>query len=327
MKKIALTVGLVLALSVGQASALVVTQTDDASTLVSTILGPGISVISSSYTGASVASGTFTDGLSSGIGIESGIILTSGDASLAVGPNSSDSITGDNGLDGTDYLDDLLNDGKPDDVDPYWTEDATILEFTFESTGGDFFFNYVFASDEYNEYANTMFNDVFGFFLDGTDVSDNVALIPGTTTPVSINNVNGGNAQNLPPDDAAVNPEYYNDNDRFEGYGGDFDDPFQYDPDFNPPPPPAPYDIEYDGFTDLFQVEVLGLSAGEHTITLAIADAGDHVLDSAVFIQGESVSDEPVDPQKPDDIPEPATFALLGLGIAAMAIRKSRKQA
>ena len=33
------------------------------------------------------------------------------------------------------------------------------------------------------------FNDVFGFFLDGK----NIALIPATESPVSIDNVNGGN--------------------------------------------------------------------------------------------------------------------------------------
>jgi hypothetical protein len=269
-----MVVGVVCALALS-ASAITVTETGDANTLVNTILGPGVSVVGGTlnYVGAAVASGTFTGGGASGIGVNSGVILTSGKAGGAVGPNTSDGYTRANGLSGDADLNALVGGG---------TYDATVLEFDFISGTGDLFFNYVFASDEYNEYADTTFNDVFAFFLDG----ENIALIPGTTIPVAINNVNAT------LDD---HPEYYNNNDMF-GTGN-----------------PFPYNIQYDGFTDVFTAKKLGLTAGSHHIKLAIADRGDDILDSAVFIQAGTFSGTE------HDIPDAGcTLALLGLAVSAM---------
>lgn len=268
------------------AHALSVTTSSVGSDLTEAILGSGISVSNIVYSGAAGASGTFTGGISSGIGIDTGILLTSGTAAGAVGPNYSDGYTGNNGFAGNAALNSL--------IPGYSTHDAATLSFDFVSTGGNVFFNYVFASEEYNEYANTSYNDVFGFFLDGT----NIALIPGTTTPVSINNVNGGNPLGF----NAHNSAYFNNNDPSNGM-------------------PTPYNLQYDGFTDVFTAQALGLAAGTHHITLAIADAGDYILDSGVFIQGGSFSDVPVEP---NPVPEPTTFALFGLGFAAIAVARRK---
>jgi hypothetical protein len=56
-------------------------------------------------------------------------------------------------------------------------------------------FQYVFASEEYNEYVCSNFNDVFAFFLNGVSVplaQTNIATIPGTNTPVAIYILNNG---------------------------------------------------------------------------------------------------------------------------------------
>ena len=216
----------------------------------------------------------------------SGIILTSGNANFAENNNTQDGATGNNGVAGDSDLNALI---------PQSTFDATVLEFDFVSTGGDVFFNYVFASEEYNEYTNTTFNDVFAFFLDGA----NIALIPGTSTPVSINSVNGGNPLGV----GASNPALFNNNDLNDG------GPF--------------FTIEYDGLTDAFTAQFLGLTAGTHHIKLAIADAGDSSLDSAVFIQAGSFSDTPI------GVPLPGAawlgLAMLGgMGVVGR-IRKNRK--
>ncbi|QTA81127.1 PEP-CTERM protein-sorting domain-containing protein [Desulfonema limicola] len=267
MKK--LTVFLTIALFVFSAPAFAMTITgmDTAENLAQEILGSGVTIFNVSYTGATAASGYFSGGIDAGIGIESGIVLTSGYASNLNGnSNTSDSITGNNGLSGLSELNTL--------IPGYSTYDATVLEFDFQSDADSAYFNYVFGSEEYNEYVGSAFNDVFGFFIDGV----NYALIPGTTTPVSINNVNNWS-----------NSAYYNDND------------------------PGPYAFEYDGFTNKLTTEILGLNAGQtYHIKLAIADAGDYILDSGVFIQGGTFSDQPV--PEPATILL-LGFGLLGLGI------------
>jgi len=246
-------------------SVLTVESTGDAEKLVSAILGPGITAKNLVFTGDANAAGTYTGGQAAGIGIEAGIILSSGNVALAPGSdpnqpgkNLSDGATGSLGLDGDPELSAL--------IPGYTTYDATILEFDFISKGGDLFFSYVFASEEYNEFVNTSFNDIFAFFLDGR----NIALIPGTTTPVSINNINGGN----PFGEDAANPEIYKNNDTSDLAEGE--DGFAF---------------EYDGFTNVLTAESLNIGPGKHHIKLAIADAGDHVLDSSVFIRFGSFSD------------------------------------
>ena len=268
------------------AMAISVAPTGDADLLVNTILGSGITVFDIDYSGAPSASGTFTGGLSSGIGIENGIVLTSGDATLIDNSNDSDGATGDNSFPGDTDLESLVQET---------TYDATVLEFDFQSAGGDLFFNYVFGSEEYNEYTNTQFNDVFAFFLDG----ENIALIPGKTEPVSINTVNGGN----PFGTDASNPDLFNNNDLNDG------GPF--------------FHFEYDGFTDVFVATYLGLTAGDHHIKLAIADSGDQILDSGVFIQAGTFSDT-MTPSAP--VPESASMLLLGAGLAGLAAARRRKK-
>lgn len=263
------------------ASGLVVTPSIDANALVGLLVGPGITVVpgSASYTGASGASGSFSDGASAGIGIGTGLLMTSGHVQYAVGPNNADGAGVDNGASGSAALTALSG---------ITTRNAAVLDFQFTSNGGDLFFNYVFGSEEYNEYTNTQFNDVFAFFLDGV----NIALIPGTATPVSINTVNGGN----PLGTAASNAQFFVNNDLQDG------GPF--------------FNIQYDGFTKVFTASAIGLAAGPHTISLQIADSGDGILDSGVFIQGGSFSDTPQPPGVPDG---GSALALMGLALAGMA--------
>lgn len=244
-------------LASGPVFGLAVTPTGDGNQLAASILGSGVTINSVSYNASgTAAAGGFTGGLASGLGFDEGIIITTGDASSAPGPNLSDSTGAILGLPGSAALDALTT--VP-------TFDAVILEITFTTLSGNLFFDFVFASEEYNEFVDAGFNDVFGFFLDGLAVSDNIAIAPDGM-PVAIDNVNCGN----PFSGSGPNCSIFNNNDLDDG------GPF--------------FDLEYDGFTDTLTAMALGLDAGEHTLTIAIADAGDAVYDSAVFIKGGSFS-------------------------------------
>ena len=100
---------------------------------------------------------------------------------------------------------------------------------------------------------------MFGFFVNG----QNVALIPGTNLPVSINNVNGG-----------MNPLFYINNE------------------FSPAL--APVDTEMDGLTTVLTAQVQVNPDVTNHIKLAIADAGDDAVDSNVFIKAGSLSSSAV---------------------------------
>jgi hypothetical protein len=244
--------------------------------MVETILGTGITFSNVVLTGANGSLGTFSDGGTS-IGIDSGILLTSGSAAEAVGPNDNTAQTTANGTPGDVDLDGL--------IPGFTTFDATTLSFDFTTDTGNVFFNYVFASEEYNEWVGSAFNDVFGFFVDGV----NIALLPGTTTPVSINNVNLGS-----------NPGSYVNNE-----GGTVD-------------------TQYDGLTTVLTAVITGLTAGAHTIKLAIADAGDSSLDSGVFIQAGSFSSTPTDVPELDARSGASALALLLF--AGLLLSSSRRR-
>ncbi|PLX13447.1 MAG: hypothetical protein C0598_03455 [Marinilabiliales bacterium] len=214
--------------------------------LVENILGPGISYSNISFTGLTgtiSSAGLFTNGGTAGLGFESGIILSSGYINNVVGPNISSGITGNLGLPGDAQLASL--------IPGYTTNDATILEFDFSLPADSIYIEFIFGSDEYNEWVGSAYNDVFAFFLDGS----NIALVPGTSTPVSINNVNNGS-----------NSAYYIDNTSGSN------------------------NIESDGFTTTITGTFALNSNPSHHIKLAIADAGDHILDSWVFIRASSFS-------------------------------------
>ena len=68
--------------------------------------------------------------------------------------------------------------------------DICSIEFDFVPMDNSIQFNYQFGSDEYPEYVDSPYNDIFAFIVSDETHSKNIALVPGTKVPVSINTVN-----------------------------------------------------------------------------------------------------------------------------------------
>lgn len=252
------------------------------------------------YTGADPAGGLF-EGTPNIIGFDDGLILSSGRVDDVVGPNESASTSTNFGTPGDEDLADLI------DTNVDNTNDAAILEFEFDvpEDADEIFFNYVFGSDEYNEFVGSGFNDVFGFFLNG----ENVATVPDPDEPgeeiaAAINNINHG-YDGFDP----VNPDLYVNNDPFDG------DDVEVDPE-DPPGPgvgwdPAtedePYDTEMDGFTSVLQVQAeVDPEENPQTLKLGVADVSDAIYDSWVLIEADTLAvDDPAPDPDPDPDPDP----------------------
>ncbi len=124
----------------------------------------GITIHSASYVGVEDASGFFTStpGL---LPFQSGLVLTTGSRSSVEGLNSAGDVSVENFAAGDADLDNLAG---------VFTYDAAVLEIRFTPTNNVISFQYAFGSEEYNEWVGGA-NDVFGFFLNGT----NIARLPG----------------------------------------------------------------------------------------------------------------------------------------------------
>lgn len=214
----------------------------------------GLQVFDVVYSGYPQASGSFTG--SSGIGFNGGFLLTSGKALLAKGPNTSPGAGYNSNTPGDPDLTQLADENSLD---------ASIMEFSFISTTGYFSINYVFASEEYPENVNIEWNDVFGIFVYGPGLDGpfgnnavNIALIPGTDEPVSINTVNGQS-----------HTEYYVAN-------------------WNPV---QNNNIQYDGYTVPLRAEATVTPFETYRVKIAISDAGDRVYDSGIFLEEGSLTD------------------------------------
>lgn len=164
-----------------------------------TLLGSGVSAYNIIYSGSNDAIGSF-DGSNCNINLSGGIIMTTGtvlnQSSLfgaqegPFGPNDESGSGVDNNSPGDNQLE-IYAGGNS-------TYNAAVLEFDFDATGSVVSFNYVFGSDEYPEFVNAGYNDVFAFWISGPGITgnQNIAVVPGTSTPVTIDNVNSNSYSN-----------------------------------------------------------------------------------------------------------------------------------
>lgn len=232
-----------------------VTPNTNPTSLVSVhLVGGGILVNNVTGVLAPNASGSFTATAGSGLGISSGIILSTGHINN-LDTSSSHFASTSLGTAGDSVLGQL--------VSAVNTYDAEVLEFDFASVTDTVEFDFVFGSEEYNEYVNSSFNDVFGFFVSGPGyaANTNVALIPGTATPIAINTINNGWASGVAAGPCS-NCTYYVDNMVV----------------------PNPVKTSYDGLTTVMTLKFPVQPCGVYHFKIAIADVSDRIFDSAVLL-------------------------------------------
>lgn len=247
-----------------------------AASLAEGLVGGGVSISNATITGAPRSAGTFSGGAAS-IGTESGIVLSSGKVQTypadeacsagVEGPNTCYEAAGANPSGPSGWVNATAFETPGDEalttLSGFPTFDASVLEFDFVPQHPTVQFSYVFSSEEYSDYSNTPFNDVFGFFVNGS----NCALVPGGSEPVSVNTINDGNDQEG-GDPTPHHPEIFRDNVRPGG------------------PTIA---SQMDGLTSVLTCTASVTPGQANHMKLAISDASDPIYDSAVFIQAGSL--------------------------------------
>lgn len=259
------------------------------------LIGTGVTISNVQYNAGAgnivnAQVGQFTDP-NGATGLGNGLIMGSGDVTMAAQPNTGGGSTlgggTGNGVD-TDLASLTLNQ----------INDECIIEFDFVPTGDSLVFSYVFASEEYEEYVCGSVNDAFGFFLTGTNpnganyAATNLALVPDpanpavyTTTGVSINTVNPGVAggSGTAANCAALDPNWASYNIFYAGAN-------------------TTTDYEYDGNTVVLDCRAAVVCGETYHIKLGIGDGGDGAFDSGVFLEGGSFSSpQPVVEIRPID--------------------------
>jgi gliding motility-associated-like protein len=255
-----------------QASAqLIITTNTDATALAQKLVGEGVLISNATLTNNFISTGFFNNIAGTTIGIDSGIVLTNGRAKSV-----SSSLVGLDG-DGIRPANSVRADanlGLPGDVDlanelgvPFGQlHDAIALEFDFIPLGDSIKFNYILSSEEYTQSTVCVFNDAFGFFISGPGITGvkNIALIPGTNTPVTITNVN-----NITTAGCVNNPQYYVDN-------------------------TTNVFFTHEGHTTLFTAVSQVQPCQRYHLKLVVADLGDHAWDTGVFLEAGSLRSDPV---------------------------------
>ncbi|MGG8498102.1 choice-of-anchor L domain-containing protein, partial [Tenacibaculum sp. TC6] len=243
----------------------------------------------------------FSNGLSgAALEIDSGIAFTSSDVNGVFTTN--DLLSYSSGPNTTFSDPDLRN------VNNNAIYDVVVFEFDFQAlpdyTG--VLLEYQFGSEEYPDYVGSSFNDVFGFFVSDPTNSDptipegvdsngngvydgveqpalNLALVPGTSNEVTVNNINAGfiGCQGTSGGADLTQAAQFIVN----GHSPDDDaNPNNTPATCNTNPNTPPVFVEFNGITKKFTANINLTPGITYHMKIAIADVGDNQYDSGVFI-------------------------------------------
>ena len=208
----------------------------------------------------------------SGFPIRNGMILSTGNAMNAAGPNDVENSSDTIGTIGdTDLETAMAAAGSP-----VASQDVSWVSFDFVPQAGFMSFEFLFASEEYNDNFECQFSDAFAFILTDsvTGTVSNLAIVPGTASPIQVTTV-----RNPPPTTCTpVNPSFFGQYNMLNNtFGGS-----------NIGSSAANSAIQFNGQTGLFRAESSVVVGRSYNIKLVIGDADDSLYDSAVFIAGGS---------------------------------------
>ncbi|CAM3526824.1 hypothetical protein FSS13T_20370 [Flavobacterium saliperosum S13] len=200
------------------------------------------------------------DSNGSGFPLQKGLLISTGRASSAIGPNSSLLSEGPSSWPGDNDLEMAINENN--------TINATIVEFDFVAVTNYMSFNYIFSSEQYlsNPSSNQCnYSDGFAFLLNeiGSPANQNLAVVPGTNIPVKVTTVRGSGT--VCP---AANAQYF---DAFNG---------------------SNHPTNFNGQTRVMNAEADIIPGRSYHIKMVIADQGNNLYDSAIFIGGNSFNND-----------------------------------
>ena len=242
------------------------------------LLGGGVTASNHNYQGDSIQIGFF-DATNTSLGINSGIVMATGEVSAldptftSAFPFLPNTVTDPDLLNVANSVPPLLPSPHTNSFTVSSINDVAILEFDFIPTSDSLSFNYVFGSEEYFAFENSQYNDVFGFFLSGPGISGpysspsyhpngsiNLAIVPGSNPPlpITISSVNS-----VTP----INSQYFVDN-----QGG------------------LDTIASADGYTTVLTANAAVQCGETYHIRLAIADGSDQGLSSFVWLEAGSFS-------------------------------------
>lgn len=243
-------------------------QVDDNRTVEDLVENVLINSSCANVSNISVSGWAFTSGNSYGyfnratstFPFEDGIIISTGRAASAVGPNAYLLSEGPTSWLGDQDLEQAINENN--------TINATVIEFDFLPFANKVSFEYIFSSEQYLSNPNPnqcSYSDGFAFLLKEAGTSDytNLAVVPGTAIPVKIPTVRGSGTI-CPP----ANEQYF---DAFNGYE---------------------HPTNFNGQTKILKAESSVRPGVLYHIKLVIADQGNNLYDSAIFLGGGSFSVE-----------------------------------
>lgn len=192
---------------------------------------------------------------------QDGVIIATGRALSAIGPNNSLLSEGPTTWPGDIDLQQAINETN--------TINATIIEFDFLPFANKVSFDYIFSSEQYLSNPNSnqcSYSDGFAFLLKEVGSQDqytNLAVVPGTAVPVKVPTVRGAGTI-CPP----ANEAY------FDAFNGN------------------EHPTNYNGQTKILKAESPVTPGVLYHIKLVIADQGNNLYDSAIFLGGGSFTVE-----------------------------------